>query len=71
MFGASFLKLLKFGVSYSFAEFVILFVGMVVAFITSVLSIKCLLKYIKKNDFKVFGYYRIILGVAVLFCLVL
>lgn len=71
MFGASFLKLLKFGMSYSLAEFVILFVGMVVAFIISVLSIKCLLKYIKKNDFKVFGYYRIILGVAVLFCLVL
>lgn len=71
MFGASFLKLLKFGVSFSLAEFVILFVGMVVAFITSVLSIKCLLKYIKTNDFKAFGYYRIILGVAVLFCFVL
>lgn len=71
MFGASLLKLLKFGFSYSLAEFVILFVGMVVAFIVSVLSIKCLLKYIKKNDFKVFGYYRIILGIAVLFCLVL
>lgn len=71
MFGASLLKLLKFGVSYSLAELVILFVGMVVAFIISVLSIKCLLKYIKKNDFKAFGYYRIILGVVVLFCLVL
>lgn len=70
MFGASLLKLVKFGFSFSFAELTILLLGMVSAFIVSVLSIKCLLKYIKKNDFKVFGYYRIALGVIVLVCLV-
>lgn len=70
MFGASLLKLLKFGLDFSLVEFVILSVGMLVAFFVSVLSIKYLLKYIKKNDFKAFGYYRIILGIIVLLCLV-
>ncbi|MDO4203359.1 MAG: undecaprenyl-diphosphate phosphatase [Selenomonadaceae bacterium] len=70
MFGASLLKLVKFGFSFSMTELIILLLGMVVAFVVSVLSIKCLLKYIKKNDFKAFGYYRIALGIIVLICLV-
>ena len=66
MFGLSFIKLLKFGFAFSQAELVILIVGMVVAFGVSVLVIKFLMSYIKKHDFKVFGVYRIILGIAVL-----
>lgn len=62
MFGASLIKLLKFGFNFTGAEVVVLFVGMLVAFIVSVLAIKFLLGYIRKNNFKVFGYYRIILG---------
>ncbi|MBQ7792313.1 MAG: undecaprenyl-diphosphate phosphatase [Clostridia bacterium] len=65
MFGASFLKMLKFGFSYTSAELVILVTGMVVAFLVSVLAIKFLMGYIKKHDFKAFGYYRIVLGVIV------
>lgn len=66
MFGASVLKLLKFGFHFTGAEIVILFVGMAVAFFVSVFVIKFLLSYIKKHDFKVFGWYRIILGCLVL-----
>lgn len=66
MFGASILKLLKFGFHFTGAEIVILFVGMAVAFFVSVFVIKFLLSYIKKHDFKVFGWYRIILGCLVL-----
>lgn len=66
MFGASFLKLVKFGIHYTGAEIIIMLVGMVTAFIVSVLSIKFLLHYIKKNDFKAFGWYRIALGFVVL-----
>ena len=66
MFGASLLKLLKFGLVFTSAELTILLVGMVVAFAVSILAIKFLMGYIKKHDFKVFGYYRIILGVIVL-----
>ena len=65
MFGASFLKLIKFGVP-SLYEFVMLIVGMFISFVVSVLAIKFLLSYIKKNNFKVFGYYRIALGIIVL-----
>ena len=65
MFGASFLKMLKFGFSYSSSEIVILVTGMVVAFLVSVFAIKFLMGYIKKHDFKAFGYYRIVLGVIV------
>lgn len=65
MFGASLLKLVKFGIHFSGAEIVYLLVGMIVAFLVSVYSIKFLMGYIKKNDFKFFGYYRIILGVIV------
>ena len=66
MFGASLLKLVKFGLNFNAAEFVILAVGMVTAFIVSILSITLLLRYIKKNDFTAFGWYRIILGLVVL-----
>ncbi len=62
MFGASFLKLLKFGFHFSGAEFGFLMLGCVVSFVVSVFAIKFLMGYIKKNDFKVFGYYRIVLG---------
>ena len=62
MFGASLLKLLKFGLAFSSTEWSILLVGMAVAFGVSVAVIRFLMGYIKKNDFKVFGYYRIILG---------
>ncbi len=65
MFGASLLKMVKFGFSYTSSELVILLTGMVVAFVVSVLAIKFLMGYIKKHDFKAFGYYRIVLGVIV------
>ncbi|EFF65398.1 undecaprenyl-diphosphatase UppP [Selenomonas noxia ATCC 43541] len=65
MFGASFLKLVKFGWNYSRTELVILGVGMATAFIVSILSIRFLLRYIKRNDFTVFGWYRIALGIVV------
>ena len=66
MFGASLLKILKFGLSFSLMEVAILGVGMIVAFLVSVFVIKFLMEYIKKNDFKVFGWYRIVLGIIVL-----
>lgn len=66
MFGASALKLVKFGFNFSMQEAVILAVGMVVAFVVSVLAIKFLVGYIKKHDFTAFGWYRIILGAAVI-----
>ncbi len=65
MLGASLLKLFKFGLP-SFYELVMLIVGMLISFIVSVLAIKFLLSYIKKNNFKIFGYYRIALGIIVL-----
>jgi len=66
MFGISLLKLIKFGFAFTGFEVVILLVGMVTAFITSILAIKFLMTYIKKHDFKVFGWYRIALGVIVI-----
>lgn len=70
MFGASLLKVLKFilkvGFAFSFAEILYLVVGMVVAFGVSILSIRFLMNYIKKNDFTAFGIYRIVLGIIVL-----
>ena len=66
MLGLSIIKVIKFGLAFSAAELVILIVGVVVAFVVSVLVIKFLMSYIKKNDFKVFGVYRIILGIIVL-----
>ena len=65
MFGASALKLFKFGFDFTGMQAAILIVGMAVSFIVSVIAIKFLLKYIKNHDFKVFGYYRIVLGVIV------
>lgn len=66
MLGASLLKLVKFGFGFTGIELIILLVGMIVSFLVSVAVIKFLMNYIKKHDFKVFGYYRIILGVIVL-----
>lgn len=66
MFGLSGLKLIKFGLGFTFTEFVVLFIGMLVAFIVSYIVIKFLMSYIKSHDFKVFGWYRIILGIIVL-----
>ena len=66
MFGASLLKLMKFGLSFTGAELMVLVVGMAVAFLVSVVVIRFLMSYIKKHDFQVFGWYRIVLGVLVL-----
>ena len=66
MFGASLLKLVKFGFLFTTAELIILVIGMIVAFMVSVVVIKFLMGYIKKHDFKVFGWYRIVLGILVL-----
>ena len=66
MFGASALKLLKFGLNFTGSELILLGVGLVVAFVVSILAIKFLMSYIKKNDFKFFGWYRIVLGIIVL-----
>ena len=66
MFGASLLKMVKFGFHYSAAEVLYLLLGMVVAFLVSVYSIAFLMNWVKKNDFRFFGYYRIVLGVIVL-----
>ena len=66
MFGASLLKLVKFGFAFTASELVLLIIGMLVAFVVSMITIKFLMSYIKKHDFKVFGWYRIILGIIVL-----
>lgn len=66
MFGASALKMFKFGLAFTSFELVALLLGMFVAFVVSIWSIRFLVGYIKKNDFKAFGWYRIALGVVVL-----
>ncbi|RGX91009.1 undecaprenyl-diphosphate phosphatase [Roseburia sp. OF03-24] len=66
MLGMSLLKLLKFGFAFTGAEFIILGVGTVVAFLVSIIVIRFLMSYIRKHDFKVFGWYRIVLGALVL-----
>lgn len=66
MFGASALKILKFGFDFTGTEIAILAAGLITAFLVSVLSIKFLIRYIRNHDFKVFGWYRIALGVLVL-----
>lgn len=66
MLGASLLKLMKFGLSFTAWELTILIVGMVVAFVVSVAVIRFLMDFVKKHDFKVFGWYRIVLGVIVI-----
>lgn len=69
MFGASLLKILKFGLSFTGMELTVLLVGMIVAFLVSIFVIKFLMNYIKKHDFKVFGWYRIVLGIIVIILL--
>ncbi len=66
MFGLSFVKLLQFGFTFTSAEIWTLVVGCLVAFLVSVVVIKFLMGYVKKHDFKVFGWYRIVLGAVVL-----
>lgn len=69
MFGASALKLLKFGIHYTAEEMGILAVGLISAFVVSILAIRFLMGYIKKHDFTAFGWYRIILGAVVILVL--
>ncbi len=71
MFGASAIKLLKFGFDFTSQELAILLVGMITAFVVSVIAIKFLMSYIKKRDFAAFGYYRIALGIVVLLYFIL
>lgn len=66
MLGGSALKVLKFGLHFTTQELLILIVGLVVAYIVSIIAIKFLMAYIKKHDFKIFGWYRIILGIIIL-----
>ena len=66
MFGASLLKLVKFGFAFTVPELLLLLVGMLVAFVVSILVIRFLMGYIKRHDFRVFGWYRIVLGIVVL-----
>lgn len=66
MFGASLLKIVKFGFDFTAAEMGVLAIGMVVAFAVSLVVLKFLMNYIKKHDFKVFGWYRIALGIVVI-----
>ena len=66
MFGASLLKLVKFGFAFTSFELIVLGVGTIVSFVVSVWAIKFLMGYIKKHDFKVFGWYRIVLGIILL-----
>lgn len=66
MFGASFIKIVKYGFSYTGAELAVLLIGTIVSFLVSIVAIKFLMNFIRKHNFKPFGYYRIILGIAVI-----
>lgn len=66
MFGASLLKIIHYGLAFSAAEIFYLIAGMLIAFVVSVYSIQFLMGYVKRHDFRFFGYYRIVLGVIVL-----
>jgi undecaprenyl-diphosphatase len=66
MFGASLLKIVKFGLSFTALEAGVLIIGMLVAFFVSIFVIKFLMDYIKKHDFQIFGWYRIVLGIIVI-----
>lgn len=66
MFGASFLKIVKFGFEFTDMEIAVLCTGMVTAFLVSIIAIRFLLKFIKNNSFKSFGWYRIALGILVI-----
>ena len=68
MFGASLLKIIKLDMALDLSGIIILLLGMVVAFVVSVIVIKSLMRYIRKHDFTIFGYYRIILGIIVIAC---
>ena len=69
MFGASLLKIIKLDMALDLSGIIILLLGMVVAFVVSVIVIKSLMRYIRKHDFTIFGYYRIILGIIVIACI--
>ena len=66
MFGASALKLLKYGFSFTGTEFIVLAAGMIMSFVVSIIIIKFLLDFVRKKSFSAFGYYRIALGILVL-----
>lgn len=66
MFGASLLKVVKFGLDFTALELGLLFIGTIVAFVVSLFVLRFLMGYIKKHDFKIFGWYRIVLGIVVL-----
>ena len=66
MFGGSAIKILKYSGGFNSSEVALLAIGMIVAFVLSIIAIKFLMSYIKKHDFKVFGWYRIVLGIAVI-----
>ena len=68
MFGASLLKIIKLDMALDLSGIIILLLGMVVAFVVSVIVIKSLMRYIRKHDFKIFGYYRIVIGIIVIAC---
>ena len=67
MFGASLLKIVKFGLAFTGTEILLLSIGCAVAFVVSLFAIKFLMNFVKKHDFTPFGWYRIILGAIVLF----
>ncbi len=66
MFGASLLKVVKFGLAFTPLEAALLLIGTAVAFVVSLLSLRFLIRYVKKHNFKIFGWYRIALGIVVL-----
>ena len=66
MFGASLLKVVKLGIAIDLLGILVLAIGMITAFAVSIFAIKQLMKYIQKNDFKIFGVYRIVLGIVVI-----
>lgn len=68
MLGASLLKVLQYGFAFTGSELLVLAVGMITAFLVSIVVIRFLMDYIKKHDFQVFGWYRIVLGITVLIC---
>ncbi len=67
MLGASLLKLVKFGIEFTASEAIALLIGMLTAFVVSLFAVKFLMNYVKRHDFKVFGWYRIALGIVILF----
>ena len=66
MLGATVLKIFKLGSSFSFSQWMIILLGAVVSFVVALIVIKKFLEYVKKHDFKIFGIYRIVLGILVL-----